>query len=75
MVIECSFCSKRIEQYEVSFAVTFEQSMFVGEDELEVLEADELRRWCQNCDNNLLLGEKISNINNNLKRELHYSFF
>jgi len=75
MVIECSFCSKRIEQYEVSFALTSEKSMFVGEDELEVLEADELRRWCQNCDNNLLLGEKISNINNNLKRELHYSFF
>ena len=72
MVIECSFCSKRIEQYEVSFALTSEKSMFVGEDELEVLEADELRRWCQNCDNNLLLGEKISNINNNLIKELGF---
>ena len=72
MVINCSICSKVIGQYELSFALTFEQSMFVGEDELEVLEADELKRWCQNCDYETMLSEKISIINNNLIKELGF---
>lgn len=64
MVTECSFCGKPIGMYNTSFAVTFEESVFVNAPEekkgvaLEVLEADEFIRWCQYCNNTLILNKK-----------------
>ena len=72
MVINCSICSKVIGQYELSFALTIEQSRFTSENELEVLEADELKRWCQNCDYETMLSEKISIIHKAAIRELAF---
>ena len=72
MVFNCSICGKVIGQYELSFALTIEQSRFTRENELEVLEADELKRWCQNCDYETMLSEKISIIHKAAIRELAF---
>jgi len=72
MVFNCSICGKVIGQYELSFALTIEQSRFTSENELEVLEADELKRWCQNCDYETMLSEKISIIHKAAIRELAF---
>jgi len=61
MGINCSICGAAIGQYELSFALTSEQSMFVGEDELEVLESTELKRWCNNCNYEIMLKINILN--------------
>ena len=70
MVFNCSICGKVIGQYELSFALTIEQSRFTSENELEVLEADELKRWCNNCNYEIML--KINILNTKPIKELAF---